>query len=67
VITYAVTATGTVRRLPCRTITAPGPTGVTWYHCTCRPGVRVADPARALHAGERPADRLAAEMKDGAR
>lgn len=66
-ITYAVTAAGTVRRLPCRTIAVPGPTGVTWYRCTCRPGVRVAHPARALHAGEQAADRLAAEMKEGAR
>jgi hypothetical protein len=66
VITYAVTAAGTVRQLPCRTIAAPGPTGATWYHCTCRPGVKVAHPARVLHAGEQAADRMAAELKESA-
>lgn len=55
---YLVTADGGVEPQGCRTVSSTGPTGVTWHHCTCRPGVRVADPAKILHAGDVP-DRVA--------
>jgi hypothetical protein len=53
--TYTLSATGTVTRLPCRPVAVRGSAGVVWHSCTCRPRIRVADPARVLHAGQAPA------------
>ena len=56
-VTLTVLPGGAVRREGCRTVAVPGPLlesgkRATWFHCICRPGIRVGDSGRVLHAGD---------------